>query len=377
MSIEIILGLPHLSRGALLERAKALQAPVLISANCMSRWQDRKGWREWAGWRLGTLANATGLASLDLDSAGFVSTRAYGGFPWTVDDYIDLAASWPFRRFASLDYCTEQEIARDREEVLDRISRTIRSNRDCMARAADRDISERFMPVIQGRTPSDYERCLDALWPMLTPGRVIGVGSMCRREVGGRQGIVAVFEHLDRVLAPGVKLHGFGIKGTALPYLVALAHRITSIDSQAYGTAARQDALKRGVPKTDKLVADHLERWFHVQHARLREPATRLTIEPAAANDDGVHGPWEQAIADARREIRDLIESGDLDHTEITAGWVEQWAAELHHARAPGGLREEGEGDGRARRALKRPERPFPCSTTSLTAITRHSIPAR
>jgi hypothetical protein len=41
----------------------------------------------------------------------------YGGFPWTTSDYLALAASFPFRWFASMDYCVEPEIARDREEV--------------------------------------------------------------------------------------------------------------------------------------------------------------------------------------------------------------------------------------------------------------------
>jgi hypothetical protein len=39
---------------------------------------------------------------------------------------------------------------------------------------------------------------------------------------------------------------------------------------------------------------------------------------------------WERAIARARAEARDLIESGDLSHDEITAGWIEAWAADLY-----------------------------------------------
>ena len=69
--IEIIVGLPHLARGALLARAVALQAPVLISANCLSRWRKADGWRDWTGWRTSTLASAADLASINLDSAGY------------------------------------------------------------------------------------------------------------------------------------------------------------------------------------------------------------------------------------------------------------------------------------------------------------------
>lgn len=253
MAIEIVVGLPHLSEGPILQRARAMGVPTLISANCLSRWKKCDGCREWSGWRLGTLANARGLASLDLDSGGYVAMSRYNGIPWSVDEYMTLAASYPFRRFASLDYCTEEGVARDREEVLDRISRTIRANRDCRMRAADLGIADRLMPVIQGRLPSDFERCLDALPVSMTPGTVIGIGSMCRRRLFGPEGLIAVFEHIDRILPEGVMCHGFGVKGDCLPYLRGLEHRICSLDSQAFGTAARYDANKRGVSKTDRL----------------------------------------------------------------------------------------------------------------------------
>ncbi len=122
MSIEIVIGLPHLNEGPILARARALRQPVLISANALSPGPAAAVGGEWTGWRLSQLANAHGLASLDLDSAGFVAMSRYRGFPWTVDDYFRLATAYPFRRIASLDYCTEHEVAADREEVLDRLS---------------------------------------------------------------------------------------------------------------------------------------------------------------------------------------------------------------------------------------------------------------
>src|SRR3546814_5029951 len=62
---------------------------------------------------------------------------AYGGYPWTVDDYLDLAATYPFTWWASLDYCVEQEIATDRDEVLDRMSRTVRAAIECRSRSEE------------------------------------------------------------------------------------------------------------------------------------------------------------------------------------------------------------------------------------------------
>src|SRR3546814_4936256 len=90
-----MLVLPHLREGPLLARARALRQPVLVAANAFSRWSRRSGVREWAGWSTGQLRNAWGLHGLSLDSAGFSAMVAYGGYPWTIDDYLDLAAAYP------------------------------------------------------------------------------------------------------------------------------------------------------------------------------------------------------------------------------------------------------------------------------------------
>ncbi len=242
MPIAIVVGLPHLSAGPILSRALALRCPLLVSANALSRWAMRRGVREWAGWRLAPLANLPERADCMLDSGGFTAHVTYRGFPWTIAQYLDLAAAYPFRLFASLDYPAEHEIAGDRAAVRERISRTIAANRETRRQAEDRGLEDRLMPVLQGRTPEDFERCADALAWSIVPGRTIGVGSMCRRQTRGPDGLVAVLEHLDRVLPARVRLHAFGVKGDALPYLRHLEHRVVSIDSQAYGVAARRDA---------------------------------------------------------------------------------------------------------------------------------------
>ncbi|WP_206365078.1 DUF7221 family queuine tRNA-ribosyltransferase-like protein [Sphingomonas panacis] len=218
MPLETIIGLPHLNNGPILQRARALQQTALISANGLSRWSSSRGWREWAGWRLSQLSNAHGLAGLCLDSAGFVAASRYGGFPWTIADYVALAAAYPFRWWASADYCVEPEIARHRDEVIDRLSRTIRANRDCRMFADDYGIADTLMPVIQGRRPDDYERCVEALWHSIRPGSPIGVGSMCRREIHGPEGLIAVIDHLDQILPSGIRLHALCIVASVLRY---------------------------------------------------------------------------------------------------------------------------------------------------------------
>lgn len=187
------------------------------------------------------------------------------------------------------------------------------------------------MPVLRGRTPQDYERCADALHCSMLPGTIVGVGSMCRRDVHGPEGLIAVVRHLDCILPSGVRLHLFGVKGAALPWRLPFAARVASIDSQAWGTAARRDAHRLGRSKSDAFAAGHMERWTAAQLDRLQTVPRHAVPTPPAATRQASGDPWEQAIAQAHEEIRSLIESGDLSHDEITAGWVETWAADLLH----------------------------------------------
>lgn len=332
--MEIIIGLPHLRQGPILDRAITMQQPALISANCLSRWNAARGLREWAGWELRPLKNASRLKSLDLDSAGFVATAHYGGLPWTIEAYIELAASFPFRRFASIDYCCEAEIAHDRTEVLERISRTIATNRQCYALARDYGIHHRFMPVLQGRTPADYLRCADALSHLIDTQEFIGIGSMCRRPIHGEQGLLAVITSLVDTLPSTTRFHLFGVKGAAIPWLKPFGDRIASIDSQAWGVTARFDALKSGVSKTDAFAADTLEQWTIAQLSRTREMPRRAKAAAATEENQAIEkDSWRHAIALAQQQFRELIEEGALDHDEITSCWIEQTAADIYHSR--------------------------------------------
>ncbi|WP_103727302.1 hypothetical protein [Novosphingobium sp. HII-3] len=328
--IEIALGLPHLRQGPILRRALSLKATVLVSASALARWKHIDGCRRWTGWNILQLRNLPAQVDAILDSGGFTSHVVYGGFPWSIDDYIALAAAHPFRLFASFDYPCEAEIASDRASVKERLSRTIGANRETRRKAEEAGIADRFMPVLQGRTPADYERCAEALVRSMVPGRTIGVGSMCRREIRGPEGLIAVVEHLDRILPVGVRLHCFGVKGAALPYLRAFEHRVASIDSMAYGVSARREAYRAGISKTDALVAQHMTRWFLRQRRAAASPLRLLPPANVTRPELPAADPWDAAMARAREEIGNLIETGELDHDEITEGWITAWAGDAY-----------------------------------------------
>src|SRR3546814_20296817 len=72
-----------------------------------------------------------------------------------------------------------------------------------------------------------------------------------------------------------------------------------------------------------------MEQWLAGQYHRLTERPRRLPQQRPADADSPPIDPWEAAIAQARTEIRDLIESGDIDHAELFEPWLEQGAADI------------------------------------------------
>jgi hypothetical protein len=160
-SLRFLLGLPVLSDGPLWQAARALDAPILISANALSLWRrDRLGLRQWTGFDRRNL-HLVWQHPVHLESGGFVSAALYRGYSWTVMHYMGLCEAAPWQWFAGADMCVEPEVAQNRTEVFDRISGTARLNQDCLIEARQRGISDRFTPIVQGWHPHDYLRCLD------------------------------------------------------------------------------------------------------------------------------------------------------------------------------------------------------------------------
>lgn len=401
MAVEVILGLPYLSGGALTRTARSLDAPVLLSANSFSRWRDEgpvpAGWefnrlertiraargdtsgptpaqsrrrvKEWQGWNLSQMRHADGLREIHLDSAGFHAQAAWGGYPWTPEAYVHgLCAAYPWTRFSSMDLCVEEEVARDRIEVRERVAKTVALNHACQRLSADLGIQDRLMPVIQGSLPEDYLRCYDSLSAMIGEERVIGVGSMCRRRTTGDDGILAVVEALHRELPRGVTLHLFGLKSDAAEAVADLDGRVASIDSQAYGVTARKEAGERRrrepeFSKSNEFVAGIMADWYRGQHRRMKTP--RRQVQQSGFSFPAAETPpatvMDMLLTMARREINDLIEQGEMDHDSIVAhhmldAWISDWDLPdgvLHHdvyrgeSQLPPELRSDGDDENR------------------------------
>lgn len=227
--------------------------------------------------------DATDLTELDfaLDSAGFTAMQLWktrrkqagiaGVYPWSYEQYVELAslcgASW----FAQPDMCCEPEIATDREAIDYRIRATAtmlegtlrvvyawqeRLSRDCDSRTVS-NLVRVPVPVIQGYSVDEYRRSLNLLlsvwerWrPWLAEPTLIGLGSVCRRNLNDpRHDLYAVLAGLEGHLPPGSKLHLFGVKGQCLEKLSALDW-IASVDSMAWDYGVRVDARECAIPDT-------------------------------------------------------------------------------------------------------------------------------
>ena len=99
-----------------------------------------------------------------------------------------------------------------------------------------------IMAVLQGWEPEDYRVHLSQIEPYLEEGAWVGVGSVCKRQ--GRPAAVSAI--LTAILRdrPDLRLHGFGVKTTALQHQ-DIAARFFSVDSMTWSYAGRRLEPKR------------------------------------------------------------------------------------------------------------------------------------
>ena len=93
-----------------------------------------------------------------------------------------------------------------------------------------------IIPVLQGFEPADYVRHLADYGERIEAGQWVGVGSVCKRNADPAAAR-AVLEAI-RGERPDLRLHGFGLKVTALE-CPKIRELLYSADSMAWSFAAR------------------------------------------------------------------------------------------------------------------------------------------
>jgi hypothetical protein len=103
-----------------------------------------------------------------------------------------------------------------------------------------------ILPVLQGFDPSDYVRHISVYGKHLPLGAWCGVGSVCKRN-GTPEAVLDVLRAIKGV-RPDLKLHGFGLKITAIEN-AAVKSMLFSSDSMAWSHAARKENRDANDPR--------------------------------------------------------------------------------------------------------------------------------
>ena len=136
------------------------------------------------------------------------------------------------------------------------------------------------VPVLQGRTVSDYQRSAELTmkhWERWTPWldmpALVGLGSVCRRDVNDKkEGLRAILNGLEGLLPTGTKIHAFGVKGSFLKEL-KMFDWVASTDSMAFDVGARVSAFKERKSNTMAHRNEHMNDWMAKAAARIAPAA--------------------------------------------------------------------------------------------------------
>jgi hypothetical protein len=231
-----------------------------------------------------------------MDSGAFTELKNHGRYRHSPAEYAAQIRRW--RRCGDLlaacsqDYMCEPFILgrtgltlvdhqRLTIERYDKIRAALRSRRPIRRRGvsrprpcliAPRQLRRRprtyLMPVIQGYQPSDYVAHIRQYGARLALGAWVGVGSVCKRN-GDPRAIEAVLLAIT-LERPDLRLHGFGLKQTALTSPI-VHDLLATCDSLAWSFAARYEGRNANdwrearayLDKVDANPPDRLSLWSY------------------------------------------------------------------------------------------------------------------
>jgi hypothetical protein len=174
-----------------------------------------------------------------MDSGAFTEIARHGRYRHSVEEYAAEIARWHgngnLLAAVAQDYMCEAF-------VLEKTGCTVEQHQQMTVERYDalRVIPSpvHIMPVLQGYKPTEYVDHIRMYGDRLRQGMWVGVGSVCKRN-GNARSIeeVLLSIHHER---PDLKLHGFGLKTTALRSgLVRLL--LATADSMAWSFHARRN----------------------------------------------------------------------------------------------------------------------------------------
>lgn len=199
-----------------------------------------------------------------MDSGAFTELSQHGAYRIEPEAYGAEIERW--RSIPGLECAVSQDYMCE-PFILEKTGLTVRDHQRLTIERFDRlraCCSLPIMPVLQGYRLAEYLDHLDAYGDRLSSGMRVGVGSVCKRNTS-----VAQIEDILGAIheaSPGILLHGFGVKTTALAS-AKVWDVLTSADSMAWSYHAR----KNGRDAHDYREAQRFE-------AKIRRQARQLSF---------------------------------------------------------------------------------------------------
>jgi len=183
-----------------------------------------------------------------MDSGAFTEISQHGDYRHPAEEYAEQIRKWSkngdLLAAVAQDYMCEAWI-------LEKVGRTVEKHQLMTVERFDQlskcDLGGVYlMPVLQGFEPREYLSHLEMYGERIKRGAWVGVGSVCKRN-GDPRAIEAVLLAIKRT-RPDLRLHGFGLKTTALksPLVVEL---LETADSMAWSFAARRNGRDSNDPQ--------------------------------------------------------------------------------------------------------------------------------
>lgn len=185
-----------------------------------------------------------------LDSGAFTTVTKHGGYPESVAAYADEIRR--LKQFGRLISASTQDYMCE-PFVLKITGKTVAEHQHLTIERYDALMAEEtgayILPVLQGYQPSEYVDHIRQYGSRLAPDAWVGVGSVCKRnaDMGAIERVLTAI----KTARPDLRLHGFGLKTTALESSV-VRDLLWSADSMAWSFAERQKERERhrqGLPK--------------------------------------------------------------------------------------------------------------------------------
>lgn len=276
------------------------------------------------------------------DSGGFVASRTWGDYRYSLEQYVNWLLSWRPSWAATMDYCCEPELA-----VVTRERQACTTENARQAWEYFQHLPFAWVPTIQGWLPEDYRRHAYEMKPLIrdmqasyanNPDWRVGVGTLCRRNDATM--VQAILTAIREVL-PGIPLHLWGIKLDALRS-IDLA-QVVSTDSAAWHgqfrgarEVIRQQARARGISKRRYVVEVNLPRYLAKVHAAVLESRTVRELQQDSAVLERArqvlhtHGGWtldilprrNRTYAYAVRRVGKRLERRYLCAVSQLASWL-------------------------------------------------------